>query len=385
MRLILIIPTMVLTASVAALALAYATSTSLPAGAAPAETQPRSGMEMLSAFKCHRSETKTILIRGMEDGFSPAGIEPGFRRPDRRTTRTASITREVGYDDSQPDGEFTDSFKVPGEIADGLFVISLKRLQSDRTDTISIGNLMPMEAGGWGGNYFSAGLSKVAALSGWKQLGSLHFARLSDVRFARPLHRPGGSSRPYSSLLDYLGQDQLDRWVDVAVQDDTAVDFMGLALCRAPGRNKGLTLAAAAGPATEIPGVLSMSCFFVDERTHRCGLYSGDMPCSTPLPVACLRPGIEPPPQQTKGTLAFRTWTGGHLKLSPAVAGSQFARIGDVDRYCARSFGPEWRTAALHDSLKIDGLAGRGDQRTVTGRVWVDIADQPYATCWRRG
>jgi len=342
-------------------------------------------MEMLSDFKCRRAETKTILVRGLEDGFSPAGTENGFRRPERRTARTASITREVGYDNSQTDGEFTDSILAPGNIADGLIVLGLKPLLVDRTDTLSIGNLAPTEQGRWGRNHFSSGIGALSTRAGWKRLGALYYARMGDVRFAAPRPPPPGPGRAYSSLQDYLSSSAAPHWIDVIVQDDTAVDFIGMAFCQAPARRRGLTLASVAGPAAKIPGVISLSCFFADENTQQFGLYSGDTACATRLPVACLRPGREATPMATLGSAAARTWTGGQLKLSRPVAGDQFARISDVDRFCAQSFGPDWRTAAVHDGLKSEGLTGRGDQKTVVGRVWVDIADQPYATCWRRG
>ena len=30
------------------------------------------------------------------------------------------------------------------------------------------------------------------------------------------------------------------------------------------------------------------------------------------------------------------------------------------------------------------GIAGLGERKAMSSRVWVDIADQPYATCWTR-
>jgi hypothetical protein len=143
-------------------------------------------------------------------------------------------------------------------------------------------------------------------------------------------------------------------------------------------------LAKGVGPSASVEGTIFLACSYGAADEHVCDPIAGDMPCSTPLPVACLRPGSAPVPEALERLHSAWSWTGGFVALTAPVPASRFRRIGEVDRYCAARFGPRWRTAELHDGYSIKGLTGFGRMPAGVTRAWIDIADQPYATCWSR-
>lgn len=351
---------------------------------------PRTGMERLRAFQCRRAETKRILIRGVEDGFSASGEEPDFIRPGRRSAFTESFYRGGSYDQDQVDRRFTDSFEVPAHVAGGLFVISLRKLGDNDNDTFGIGDITSVSAAAWGGRQLATGVRLLPRTSGWTVAGPLHFANLADIRFGPPqqVHPPGSAAvsaapRSFATLLDYVRAATSTAWVDVVVQDDTSVDFMGMALCLEPPRRNGLTLKASDGPSGGAAGTVFLACRQVGDDNAICDPYRGDTPCEAERPVACIRPGDAPAPAGLKSTPGYPSWSGGRLAITEPVAGNRFGSVKDVDRFCAARFGAGWRVAAFHDGFR-EGIAGLGERKAMSSRVWVDIADQPYATCWTR-
>lgn len=351
---------------------------------------PVSGVERLRAFQCRRAETKRILIRGVEDGFAPSGEEPDFIRPGRRSAFTESFFRGGSYDQDQADRRFTDSFEVPARVVSGLFVISLRKLADNENDTFGIGDITSVSTAAWGGRQLATGVRLLPRTPGWTVVGPLHFANLADIRLDPPQQgNPPGSSagivatRSFGTLLDYVRAAKTTAWVDVVVQDDTSVDFMGMALCLAPPHRNGLTLKASDGPSGGAVGTVFLACRQVGDDNAICDPYAGDTPCEARRPVACIKPGDEPAPNGLRTTPSYLSWSGGSLAITEPVAGNRFASVKDVDRFCAARFGGDWRVAAFHDGFR-EGIAGFGDRKAISSRVWVDIADQPYATCWSR-
>ncbi|MBS0463001.1 MAG: hypothetical protein JSS41_11085 [Proteobacteria bacterium] len=327
------------------------------------------GMDLLRAYPCRRSETKVVQVKGIEDGFSPAGNELGFLRPGLDKARWRSIGAGR-YDQSQPDREFHDSLQIPAHIHDGLFVIGLKALpvSDSGNDILALGDLTSP-------NRFSHLIADLPGL-GWNVDGVLHSAALGNVI----LNAPGQTDR--RSLLDWLREGAQTHWLDVMVEDDTSVDFIGLAACVEPPRGKGVTLMTSeAQPAA---GIVALSCRNGPPDWPICDPYTGDTPCESELPVACLLPGREPPPRELAHTVIASGWTGGRIAFTGPVAAAKFRAIQDVDAYCATHFGKAWRTLTAHDGNPAAGAYGRGRPPPVPVRAWVDEVNQPYATCWTR-
>lgn len=363
MRLTFLAPVAVLCLCALVLAIAWR-------GRASAPSVAHTGMALLRAYPCRRNETKTVLVKGVEDGFSPAGNEPGFLRPglDNAHWRSVGAGR---YDQSQPDHFFIDSLQAPARIHQGLFVIGLQPLASNDSDNdlLAIGDLATTHR-------FSHPINDLSRLPGWQHEGTLYSAPLDRIVLAA-----AGHDGP-RSLLDWLRENAHGDWLDVLVEDDTSVDFIAVAACVEPPRGKGATLMSdALQPPT---GMMALTCRYGPPDWPICDPYLGDTPCGAELPVACLLPGRQPlPAGVTPGRFATG-WTGGEIALTEPVPASRFHRIGDVDAFCAAHFGSAWRTLTGHEGLPNISVTARGRSRSTPVRVWVDEVNQPYATCWGR-
>jgi hypothetical protein len=374
LRLSVVILWLVLVASAALVAFVGA-----PAPA-PVAAAPTTGMDILRAYKCRRPETKSIIVRGVEDNFSPVGEERGFIRPGRRSQQTLTSSPDPRYDYDQEDHFFSDSLALPPRVASGLLVMGLRPNGDTRTDGVGYGDISSTLPHVRAGRYGSIALSLIPKTPAWQVRGALHSISLADLQISldgRTAAVPGNQR----SLLSLIRVENLP-WLDIIVQDDTSVDFIGLAICQEPPRGKGLTVTTAADP----PGanLMALSCRFNKDESHICDPHAGDTPCDSTLPVVCLRQEGRGVPAALERNHSRWYWTGGSLALTEPVPASRFARIGDVDRFCASRFGSDWRAASLHDSGNPGGVTGFGDPRTSVGRAWIDILDQPYATCWTR-
>lgn len=339
------------------------------------------GMDILRAYKCRTAETKRIIIRGVEDTHSPVGDEPNFIREDRRFPDTLSFFSGGSYDQIQADRRMTDSFEVPANTAGGLFLIRLKAVANNDNDTIAIGDIRTYVAPDPAVRRFSSLVPRLEQSLGWSRQNDIHFAELSAIALRQPNR---AASSPDRTLLDFIRSGMNGGWVDVMVQDDTSVDFIGVALCLEPPGGQGLSLSSWQGEPHPIDGVVALTCGHGGRDQHACGHYVGDTPCATRLPVACIRPTAAPIPRALTRHFSSGVWSGGRLAFTKPTPGSNFATIGEVDAYCAASFGAGWRAAELHDGTHNTGISGYGDPATLPHRAWVDIIGQPYATCWAR-
>jgi hypothetical protein len=366
MRLSVIVP-------VAVLCLCAAVATAAWRGRARPEATPaRTGMALLRAYACSRGETKVVLVKGLEDNFSPAGNEPGFLRPGLDKARWRSVGAG-SYDQSQPDRYFYDSLQVPARIRNALFVAGLKPLPvaDSANDVIALGDLTAPF-------HFGDAIARLPALRGWKRDGTVYSVEAGDVDF-------GGSGPPGErSLLDHLHRDGATqpRWLDVMVEDDTSVDFVGLAACVKPPPGLGVTLMTDLRQPDREAVVLT--CINVPAEWSTCNQYTGDTPCDTELPLACLLPGRRQAPAVLVDSGVLGGWSGGDIALTAPVAASRFGHVADADAFCAARFGDGWRTLTTHDGLPNLGVSGRGTPPPRPVRVWADEVNQPYGTCWKR-
>lgn len=387
-RLFTIVPVAVLVLSFAVGVTAIVSGSQSATARRRAVAEPPTGMDILNAYACGRGETKTILIRGVEDGFSPAGNEPGFLREGR--VAAGNLPRQIAgqYDQVNMDQRVTDSFQVAGPYVRGLFLFRARALGDNANDGIGLGNLTVDAATSRFAPRAGRGMVEIQSDPVWTQTGDIYHAAIEDILVNRtypdpPLPNASGSTPTYS-VLSYLNEEDGPGWLDVSLQDDTAMDFMGLALCSAPAIKRGVTLAPTWPLEEGRQTMVGLACHNNREEEHACDPYVGDTLCTTALPVACLKPGDTPAPTDAGGRSLSSVWSGGRIAVTEPVVGTRFRSVRDVERFCAQRFGPGWRVAAIHDGYKFQSIDGLGDPRTIHGRVWVDIADQPHATCWAR-
>ncbi|MDZ4364151.1 hypothetical protein [Brevundimonas sp.] len=390
MRLSVAVPVVVLVIASTLLGLGLTALGQASATRRQAEAIPRTGMEILNAHACGRGETKQILILGTEDGFSPAGSESGFIRPGR--TYAFYLSREGAgqYDQVNVDRTLADSFKIEGPVAGGLFLIRIRGLNAtdSQNDSMTLGALSRAPEA-VGGAWVSGGsLADFGSTGGWSVEGESILAPLDDIEMQMRgdvrVAADGSALPAVRSLTDFLNEGGDAGWLDVSIGDDTAVDFMGLALCRPPAVRRGVTLASMGLPGSEPSRLIHLSCHHSRDGEPRCDPYVGDTVCSATKPVACLKPGDIPAPVDRSGRILTSAWSGGDIAVTDPVSGDRFRTVGQVNAFCARLFGDGWRVLTLHDGNRLQSVSGRGDRATVTDRVWADIADQPHGTCWAR-
>lgn len=113
-----------------------------------------------------------------------------------------------------------------------------------------------------------------------------------------------------------------------------------------------------------------------------CDAYKGDTPCTTPLPLLCIRKSGTgfplPPPSSFPNTDQYNKWAGGIIGTTRPMVPP--ALLADANKACAAEFGAEWRVAEFHDGWgwTFTAYGALGDPNS---RVWAHINDQP-ANCW---
>jgi hypothetical protein len=308
-------------------------------------------------------------MRGVEDEYSPQNEEPA--RADR--VGNLSITgrqRQVGYDYRKPDGEVVDYFDVPARVASGLLVLKMRPMIDPTTEIIRIGDLsaLPRES-----DLYEVSFRDLKKNAVWRRSNDVHWAALSDLRF-----------RSGISALDFVRSGA--KALDVSVADDVSVDFIGLAVCTAPDKRFGMTFHHVPRLSDAGRDLAVFTCVSAEPGAADCNAWAGDTPCDQQRPLLCYADrGLRAPfyPDADEGFWRTRRWSGGAVAATAPVRGDAFASIADADRFCADRFGSAWRTADFHagGGWGFSALAGG---KEFSGRHWVDIRDQPHATCWGR-
>lgn len=347
---------------------------------------PDSGMALLNALRCRPAETRHVILRGVEDAFSADGVEDGRQHLRLESSiRRSAYFDNSGYDVEALDQVFQDYLEIPTRIASGLFVIALRELDSAGNDDLVIGDLTTLfdEARLDAPRYLRLRISEIDRSAGWSRAGDLYWARLDDIRL-----------QSGDNLLTDIrsGPGNGLHIVDILASDDTMVDFVGLSVCVEPEPGHGLAMRVSSTPTVAItaPGYLVVECIDGTDNTQFCDAYRGNADCAEPRPLLCFHDDgdaapIDPGSGDATDIQDFqRQWSGGRLALSDAQAAGRFANIGEADAYCAAQFGDRWRVADYHLGGQTPGFIGRGDAIADRVMAWVDIRDQPYATCWRR-
>lgn len=140
-------------------------------------------------------------------------------------------------------------------------------------------------------------------------------------------------------------------------------------------KTKGLTWELLA--TNSATGTIDVGCW------NGCDAYHGDTPCTTALPILCIKkdgPGFPlPVPASVDNSNIYHQWSGGVVGTTqPTVPPKTLAA---ADALCAQEFGAGWRVAEFHDGWgwHFQAFGGVGDPGQ---NFWVHINDQPGATCW---
>jgi hypothetical protein len=157
-----------------------------------------------------------------------------------------------------------------------------------------------------------------------------------------------------------------------------ATVLLSLALCgtalAGPG-GKGMTWKLIS---TNAPtGTVRVGC-------SNCNGYQGDTPCTTALPILCIRksgPGFPlPKPASVNDTDIYYKWSGGIVGTTAPTPAP--AKRSEANALCVREFGADWRVAEHHDGwgwhLQAFGGVGNPAQN-----FWADVNDQPNGVCWQ--
>jgi len=366
-----------------------------------AEPPVRRGEALLQAYQCLEAETKEIILRGIEDDFSPQGEEVGMVDPRLEGTRYARESGANIFDNSATDQQLQDHFFLPPNTASALFIIRLRANGNNENDTIQIGNYLTSFASESADRLlFSSRIRYLSGLAGWQVDGEYYSAELSDIILgfvdSENTQWVVGWHDPPSSVLDYVRQPGSDGLVAINISDDTSVDFLGVAACSEPAPGRGLTFVQAnwpgqftvSQPEARIGGIAFFNLEGTEDTIYRSNPYVGDTPCETELPLACFRPLELPLPRGYDDRSAddgyeWIFWSGGIVAGTPPVAASAFSTIDDADAHCAQEFGADWRTLTYHDGGRPGRVTAYGGLQDGPGtRAWIDIRGQPYATCW---
>lgn len=338
------------------------------------------GMDRLDDFSCPKSQTKIIKILGVEDNFARAGDEPAIIRPrlldfplyaDRYYGKSL-ISGIRNFDERGRDSFLMSFIEFPLKIDSGLIVTKVNYLPGSENDGFSIQDLAQRAENFHSPLGFGVPLRHANAKRKNSQDVELIVVSLDDIK--------GSRSGPYPSLLDYIKSQNSNLVMDIIVQDDTVVDFIGVALCQRPLERKGSTLAV---DSRDLVGenALLLGCHY-DPYQMMCDPHAGDSLCSTEVPLGCYREGNAPPMKTHQG--AFQNnFVGGDINITEPVAGDQFNTLSEASDYCIKSFGSDWRVLSFHEGGGSAILA-HGDLPPKT-RMWVDVKDKPDANCWTNG
>ena len=344
-------------------------------------------LDALDAVRCPRGLSKTVQVRGREDGFSrldsePAEVDPAMRQfggfDDLAAGRPRAQTLR-DFDDTGPDGMLIHHFDIPEGTVSGTLVLHARAAGAGAENDF-IG-LIPQQP------YLSpAGAPKLASYT-----FAMADARANLVTTAQgellavPLAGFGPSARePFPDILSHmasLSAKGKPARLTLEVVDDTAVDVAGLALCVEPDEERGVTFVELSDkPMGAEVSVLACS---LDMTQNLCGPTQGDVACDQALPVACYRDGTASKPEGLKESfLNDATFVGGEVRATPPVPGERFQTLEDASRFCADRFGEGWRVLSYQEGGGAVVISrSRIPART---RLWIDIRDQPRARCWDR-
>jgi len=127
-----------------------------------------------------------------------------------------------------------------------------------------------------------------------------------------------------------------------------------------------------------------------------CDAYQGDTPCSTRLPILCLKQDNSPDPGvpilPNGGVMPddfYNGWAEGHIGLTLPVPGDALMGVEDANDICRFFVGSDYRIGEHHDGKRQSGGYGGWNWYAYgnvndSSRFWAHVNGQP-ANCWGNG
>ena len=344
-----------------------------------------SARQRLENYNCRTGETKRIVFRGIEDDFSPQGIEEVYLNPDqdRKLFEASDNLTARGYDESGQDKIFLDQIELPNRTYHGIVSIGLKELSSVRNDAVSfIFRKQDSIEGGLADVKHTASVANMTA-AGWNADHNYYWADFSDLVTQTYGDKGEHVVGQVPNFLSAIRARKMDQIFTVRVGDDTMVDFIGFALCLEPLVNKGVVFSN--NHVTENPIFQNLpkgQIFLTTAVVNGKQCYNqGCMQCDEKRPLVCIQDVNLPFPDGLHSEL-LASWSGGNLAFSKAIPASMFETEDDVDDYCQDLFGADWRHLNIKDGSWSGRIVGYGELPSEYSEYWVGVKNSPHHVCW---
>ena len=343
-------------------------------------TSATPGMDILDTYRCPAGQKKIQISRGVEDGFARAGHEPAIIRPEVLElpfyeylyNEKNSIFTFRDFDELGIDKFLISSVDVPPKIAGGVFVIGMKSGGRVGTDLIRISDLLSLAPNSKTSVDFAVKISDVLSGETGELIDGIAVIDLKD--FETNL-----SETNIRHFIDYIETSEKKATFDVVIHDDTRVDFFGISFCQNPLERHGTTMSVDSRGFGK-DGVDVLQCNY-DPNQRPCDPVLGDTLCTSAVPLGCYKDGNGPMPENPLFNPNF--FIGGEVKATPPIIGETLSSITAADETCAENFGEGWRTLSYHESGGGNVIAYMNAVPHM--RMWVDVKDNPSASCWRNG
>lgn len=351
----------------------------------PGKLSSTPGLDLVDRLKCERWQQKVVIIGGAEDGFARSTLEPARINP--RLLETGyfqdlhgGVKRSIvlrNYDDAGTDKYFTDWFELPRRLDSARLVLRVRGGPGAANDNIRLGDLRDDPAGQvrHGTTEFGTGLGAIKdrnQLPDGSELLTIDLSRQANAVAAMAA----------TDFMAWANSSERPGQLEVAVGDDTQIDFMALSLCLAPSEHRGVTFREFHNKS--IGEDMSWLQCNGDFSQPGCDPFSGDLSCQAAMPLGCFKPGDRQPDvaRLKRADLPMDSFSGGTVRMTEPIAGAKFPTLASANAVCSARFGAGWRVLSYHEG----GGGGVVSYSPIPpkSRMWVDIVDQPHANCWDR-
>lgn len=237
--------------------------------------------------------------------------------------------------------------------------------------------------------------ARTASASGWTvEAGYLH-ARMSQLLVDSPA-QPQGQSAARSriealpgSLLHHIRTGGGELTIDMLADAALSIGQAAVVLCEEPPSSMGLAMSTIVVEADLPSPVTMIGCHYERGDLPQCDPLRGNAPCDAPLPLLCFRDLDASAPDTVSASFPYAHlyefyWSGGHIAATGEIRGDALATIRDANALCENELGAGWRVASYHEAARSNNFVAYGALNEPFRFHWLDIKDQPYATCWRR-